>query len=149
MRRAGQKPDRCKARDARDQRCLVRGEHDVIINSNGQQALSHHTEFSLWSTPIHDLQVVRALPQDPMAIGAMLDRARHATPEDIMAGGANNEDELLICLRIGYARACEGDNPGKNDFGFVVWPNGHRAFQAGWERAKQEDAARMIAEARQ
>lgn len=148
-RRADQKAPRCTERDnLYEQRCEVRGEHDVIVNSKGQQSLAHHNENAVWSTPISGLTVVKALPPDPMAIGAMLDRARHATPEDVAAGGANNEEELLMCLRHGYERGVQGDDRGKNDFGFVVWPNGVRAFEAGWAYAKGENAAALIQEAR-
>lgn len=140
--------DRCAARDAHGKRCIVVGEHDVIINSKGQRAVPHQTASSLWSVPIHDLQVVKALPQDPGMLGAMLDRARHATPEDVIAGGANNEEELMACLRLGFMRGVDGNEPGPNTLGFVIWPNGQRAFQAGWDFAKQQDVARIIKEAR-
>lgn len=142
----GKSEPRCMARDGRDVRCDIRGEHQEVVNSKGQKAIVHWTEHSMWSTPIHDLQVVNAMPQDPMAIGAMLDRARHATPEDVAAGGANNEEELLIALRTGYVRGVEGQ-PGVNDLGFVMWPNGVRAFNAGYEWAQRETVQAMLKEA--
>lgn len=140
---------RCTTRDGRNQRCLVRGEHDTIINSKGQQAVAHYTEHSMWSVPLHDLQVVTAFAPDPEMLGKLLDRARHATPEDVIAGGANNEEELLQCLRLGFIRATEGDEPGTNVLGFVIWPNGNLAFMAGWNHAKSLQVQDILTAARQ
>lgn len=140
--------ERCTARDGLGQQCEIFGPHETIINSAGQRAVAHQTKASMWSVPIHDLQVATAFAPDPQMLGALLDRARHATPEDVAAGGANNEEELLACLRLGFMRGVEGDEPGPNVLGFTIWPNGQRAFQAGWDFAKQQDVARIIKEAR-
>lgn len=127
---------RCMAHDGLFQQCEISGPHETIINSKGQRAVAHQTQTSLWSVPVHDLQVATAFNPDPQMVGAMLDRARHATPEDVQAGGANNEEELLACLQLGFLRGMEGEEPGANALGFTVWPNGTRAFQAGWKHAK-------------
>lgn len=103
----------------------------------------------MWSVPVHDLQVATAFAPDPEMLGKLLDRARHATPEDVVAGGANNEEELLACLRTGFIRATQGDDPGVNNLGFVVWPNGKLAFMAGWNHAKSLQAQDILTSARQ
>lgn len=128
--------NRCTARDALFQQCEIYGPHETIVNSKGQQAIAHSTATSLWSVPLHDLQLATTFAPDPQMLGAMLDRARYATPEDVAAGGANNEEELLACLRLGFLRGIEGDDEGANVLGFTIWPNGTRAFQAGWQYAK-------------
>lgn len=141
--------ERCTARNALDQQCLIEGPHEEIINSKGQRAMVHHTKDSLWSVALLDLQVATAFAPDPEMIGRMLDRARHATPADVAAGGANNEEELLACLRLGFMRGCEGDEPGANVLGFTIWPNGTLSFKAGWNHAKSMQAQAIISEAMQ
>lgn len=54
---------RCHARDGRDQRCALVGEHQVITNSGGQKAVVHETKYSLWSTPI--VSALSAPREDP------------------------------------------------------------------------------------
>lgn len=137
--------ERCVARDGMGQRCVIEGPHEEVVNSKGQRAVAHNTLSSLWSVPVHDLQVATAMPKDPRIIGSMLDRARHATPEDVVAGGANNEEELLACLRLGFMRGAAGGSVGTNVLDFTIWPNGHRAFNAGWDFSKQQDVSRIIA----
>lgn len=128
---------------------MIEGPHEEVINSKGQRAIVHHTRDSLWSVAMMDLQVATAFAPDPEMIGRMLDRARHATPADVAAGGANNEEELLACLRLGFIRATEGDEPGANVLGFTIWPNGTLAFQAGWNHAKSLQVQDIIEKARQ
>lgn len=133
----------CEVRDARSHRCTIEGEHEEVINSKGQRARVHQTPWSLWSVPLVDLQVASAFTPDPEMIGRMLDRARHATAADVAAGGANNEEELLACIQLGFIRASEGDEPGTNNLPFVIWPNGTLAFKAGWNHAKAGQAIRQ------
>lgn len=141
--------ERCTALDGLHQQCEIVGPHETIINSKGQRAVAHQTKTSMWSVPVMDLQIATAFTPDPQMLGAMLDRARHATPEDVVAGGANNEEELLAALRLGFMRGVEGDEPGPNTLDFVMWPNGVRAFNVGWSYAKELAAQDVIARARQ
>lgn len=141
--------DRCTARNALDQQCVIEGPHEEIINSKGQRATVHQTKDSIWSTALMDLQIASAFTPDPEMLGRLLDRARHATPADVAAGGANNEEELMALLRLGFMRGTEGDEPGTNNLGFVSWPNGNLAFMAGWNYAKSLQAHDIIKAAMQ
>ena len=67
--------DRCHERNAMDQRCTVVGEHIEITNSKGQQALSHETKTSLWSTPISNITVVGGTKPRPAELEQMMRRA--------------------------------------------------------------------------
>lgn len=140
--------ERCAARDGLDQQCMIHGPHEEIINSKGQRALVHHTKTSIWNVAVMDLQIATAFTPDPEMLGRLLDRARHATPADVAAGGSNNEEELLTLLRLGFMRGTEGDDPGVNNLGFVAWHNGNLAFMAGWNYAKSLQVQDIISQAR-
>ncbi len=136
---------RCTARDKRGQQCDEHGAHDEVINSSGQRATVHYTKASLWTVPVSGLAVATAFRPDPMMLGAMLDRARTRVVDDEQV---NSEEEMLSALRLGYMRGVEGNGRGENTLGFTLWPNGARAFEAGYQHAQGETVGRIISDHR-
>lgn len=74
--------DRCHARDANGNRCTVEGEHREITNSKGQQALSHETKTSLWSTPISGIVVVGGTKPRPDELQTMIHRVQEQREQE-------------------------------------------------------------------